>query len=63
MQPRGFGIASMIESTRMGINQARAALKVFDKMIARDTENYQHLTGRVIDKTAGRNQLGLRNGK
>jgi hypothetical protein len=54
----------MIESTRKNQSMLHdAALKVFDKMIARDTENYQHLTGRVIDKTAGRNQLGLRNGK
>jgi hypothetical protein len=63
IQPRSYSITGKLAAAKNCLDAVARYAKECDKDIKKDTGNYQHLTGKPIDKTAGRNTLGLRNGK
>jgi hypothetical protein len=62
LQPRQHIIRSLMEQISNALTIQRA-MKGLDYQISQDALMYKHLTGKVADKTAGRNQLSLRDGK
>jgi hypothetical protein len=62
LQPRSFQINSLLIQVGDAISILRV-LQGIDYHIRLDAEMMKHLTGKAIDKTAGRNQLSLRDGK
>lgn len=63
IQIRGFSISSGLTNAQMTISGLKAWLKQLDKMSELDAKEYEHLAGKVVDKTAGRNRLRLGFGK
>jgi hypothetical protein len=63
MQPRQFRINSIVADTQERLKWVKANFVGIDVSLRIDNETYDHLTGKPLDKTAGRNTLGLRNGK
>ena len=63
IQLRGFSISSGLTNAQMTISGLRAWLKQLDRLARLDAEEYEHLAGKAVDKTAGRNRLSLGFGK